>query len=92
MQLKSGARHLLAFDGDSQLYEWQEALYARSPLAGISAPTEFVHHVHVGVDALTGEFTVSSLVVVRACLADCVCVCAQGVPEQWKMTLFNVRK
>ena len=57
VQLKSGKRYFLSFEGDSQLYSWQEAMYSRSPLAGISGPTGFVHNMHMGIDSRTGEFT-----------------------------------
>ena len=55
----SGRRHLIAFESDGELYTWFEEMYARSPLAGgISEPSGFVHEVHVGLDATTGEYTV----------------------------------
>jgi len=55
----SGRNHLIAFESDGELYTWFEEMYARSPLAGgISEPSDFVHKVHVGLDAVTGEYTV----------------------------------
>lgn len=32
-------------------------IYARSPLMGVSSPTDFVHQVHVGFDPISGAFT-----------------------------------
>jgi hypothetical protein len=32
-------------------------IYARSPLMGVSNPTDFVHQVHVGFDPISGAFT-----------------------------------
>ncbi|KAI8453387.1 kinase-like domain-containing protein [Phakopsora pachyrhizi] len=32
-------------------------IYSRSPLMGVSNPTNFVHQVHVGFDAVSGAFT-----------------------------------
>ncbi|KAG5463517.1 MAG: P21-Rho-binding domain-containing protein, partial [Olpidium bornovanus] len=34
-----------------------DEVYQRSPLTGVSNPTNFVHNVHVGFDANTGTFT-----------------------------------
>jgi len=50
-------RYLLSFKNDDQLHSWRDAIYARSRLAGISHPVNFVHHVHIGIDAVSGEFT-----------------------------------
>ncbi|KIY68800.1 hypothetical protein CYLTODRAFT_453260 [Cylindrobasidium torrendii FP15055 ss-10] len=48
--------YLLSFDGDDELYAWQDDIYNRSSLGNVmSGPTGFVHHVHVGFD--TGGFT-----------------------------------
>ncbi|EIW68693.1 hypothetical protein TREMEDRAFT_71885 [Tremella mesenterica DSM 1558] len=46
-----------AFRSDEELYGWMEDIYSRSPLMGVSAPTNFVHQVHVGFDPDTGGFT-----------------------------------
>lgn len=35
-----------------------EDVYSRSPLMGVSQPTNFVHQVHVGFDPVSGGFTV----------------------------------
>ncbi|KDQ16893.1 hypothetical protein BOTBODRAFT_30266 [Botryobasidium botryosum FD-172 SS1] len=50
-------RYYLTFKTDGELYEWQEAIYSRSPLMGVSSPTNFVHKVHVGFDPVSGAFT-----------------------------------
>ncbi|KAF8305573.1 Pkinase-domain-containing protein [Clavulina sp. PMI_390] len=42
---------------DEELYTWQEDIYNRSPLMGVSGPTNFVHKIHVGFDHVTGAFT-----------------------------------
>lgn len=42
---------------DEELYSWMDEVYQRSPLTGVSNPTNFVHNVHVGFDANTGTFT-----------------------------------
>ncbi|KAJ3117253.1 Protein kinase [Phlyctochytrium bullatum] len=42
---------------DDELYSWIDEIYQRSPLMGISNPTNFVHNVHVGFDPLSGMFT-----------------------------------
>ncbi|CAO3588164.1 unnamed protein product [Absidia cylindrospora] len=41
---------------DQDLYSWMDEIYNRSPV-GASGPTNFVHEVHVGFDAITGAFT-----------------------------------
>ncbi|KAL2912784.1 Protein kinase, partial [Polyrhizophydium stewartii] len=48
--------YFVACDSDSDLYSWMEDIYSRSPQIGISNPTNFTHHVHVGFDAQTGAF------------------------------------
>ncbi|KAH9487383.1 Serine/threonine-protein kinase CLA4 [Psilocybe cubensis] len=48
----------IVFKGNTNLYEWRDALYLRSALSSpIGNPTSFVHHVHVGFDPVTGAFT-----------------------------------
>ncbi|KAI0920347.1 hypothetical protein AcW1_002116 [Taiwanofungus camphoratus] len=42
---------------DEELYGWQDDIYSRSPLMGVSNPTNFVHKVHVGFDPVSGAFT-----------------------------------
>lgn len=51
-------RVFLSLKNDEELYEWQEDVYSRSPLTGVSVPMNFVHKVHVGFDPNTGSFTV----------------------------------
>ncbi|THH17681.1 hypothetical protein EW146_g3185 [Bondarzewia mesenterica] len=50
-------RYYLALKGDEELYGWQDDIYSRSPLSGVSNPTNFVHKVHVGFDPVSGAFT-----------------------------------
>ncbi|KIO19008.1 hypothetical protein M407DRAFT_153029 [Tulasnella calospora MUT 4182] len=47
----------LAFKSDEELYAWQDDVYCRSPLMGVSNPTNFVHKIHVGFDPISGAFT-----------------------------------
>ncbi|KAH7047908.1 kinase-like domain-containing protein [Linnemannia elongata] len=42
---------------EEELYSWMHEIYSRSPLLGVSSPTDFVHKVHVGFDPHTGDFT-----------------------------------
>jgi protein-serine/threonine kinase len=51
-------RYYLSMKGDEELYGWQDDIYSRSPLSGVSNPTNFVHKVHVGFDPISGLFTV----------------------------------
>ena len=47
----------MRFDGDEDLYEWQDGIYTRCPaISGVSNPTNFSHRVHVGFDPTTGGF------------------------------------
>lgn len=63
-----------AFRSDEEVYGWMEDIYSRSPLMGVSQPTNFVHQVHVGFDPISGGFTVSRLCVTdRNCANDRVC-------------------
>ena len=49
----------ILFHDNSELYTWLDALYLRSSLSTpIGMPTNFVHRVHVGFNAMTGGFTV----------------------------------
>ncbi|MCO5585329.1 hypothetical protein L7F22_039262 [Adiantum nelumboides] len=47
----------LQLKNDEELYGWQDDIYSRSPLMGVSSPTDFVHQVHVGFDPVSGAFT-----------------------------------
>ena len=51
-------RYFLSLKSDEELYGWLDDVYSRSPLMGVSNPTNFVHKVHVGFDPVTGAFTV----------------------------------
>ncbi|KAL4062048.1 hypothetical protein J3A83DRAFT_4326826 [Scleroderma citrinum] len=51
-------RYHMSLKNDEELYGWQDDIYSRSPLMGVSNPTNFVHKVHVGFDPITGAFTV----------------------------------
>lgn len=42
---------------DEEIYSWIDEIYSRSPLMGISNPTNFQHKVHVGFDQDSGLFT-----------------------------------
>ncbi|WWD22031.1 hypothetical protein CI109_106519 [Kwoniella shandongensis] len=46
-----------AFRSDEEVYAWMDDIYNRSPLMGVSGPTNFVHQVHVGFDPVSGGFT-----------------------------------
>jgi len=59
----SNRRYFVALKSDEELYGWLDDVYARSPLMGVSNPTNFVHKVHVGFDPVSGAFTVSYHVV-----------------------------
>ncbi|KAK4701695.1 serine/threonine-protein kinase CLA4, partial [Phenoliferia sp. Uapishka_3] len=47
----------IALKSDEELYGWMDDIYSRSPLMGVSSPTNFVHQVHVGFDPVSGAFT-----------------------------------
>ena len=51
-------RYYFSLKNDEELYGWQDDIYSRSPLMGVSNPTNFVHKVHVGFDPVSGGFTV----------------------------------
>ncbi|ODQ66520.1 Pkinase-domain-containing protein [Nadsonia fulvescens var. elongata DSM 6958] len=42
---------------DAELYSWIDVIYSKSPLTGVSKPTNFTHKVHVGFDPVSGGFT-----------------------------------
>ncbi|ELU37512.1 PBD domain-containing protein [Rhizoctonia solani AG-1 IA] len=54
----------LSLKSDSELYSWQDEIYNRSPLMGVSNPTNFVHKIHVGFDPVSGAFTVCTVLIV----------------------------
>ncbi|KAI9101728.1 kinase-like domain-containing protein [Phlyctochytrium arcticum] len=49
--------YFVSCKSDEELYSWMDEIYQRSPLMGISNPTNFVHKVHVGFDSDSGLFT-----------------------------------
>lgn len=49
--------YYLSLKSDEELYSWMDEIYSRSPLMGVSNPTNFVHQVHVGFDPVSGAFT-----------------------------------
>ncbi|KAG0316546.1 Protein kinase [Linnemannia gamsii] len=49
--------YFLSCKNDEELYSWMHEIYSRSPLMGVSNPTNFVYKVHVGFDPNTGNFT-----------------------------------
>ncbi|KAI9610476.1 hypothetical protein H4Q26_006616 [Puccinia striiformis f. sp. tritici PST-130] len=57
VETKDGGTFNLALESDEILYGWMDDIYSRSPLVGVSNPTDFVHQVHVGFDAISGAFT-----------------------------------
>lgn len=50
-------RYLFSFRSDDEVYNWQDDVYTRSPLSGVSGPTNFQHKIHVGFDHVSGAFT-----------------------------------
>ncbi|KAI0087556.1 kinase-like domain-containing protein [Irpex rosettiformis] len=50
-------RMFFSLKNDEELYGWQDDIYSRSPLMGVSNPTNFQHKVHVGFDPVSGAFT-----------------------------------
>ncbi|KAF9477419.1 Pkinase-domain-containing protein [Pholiota conissans] len=50
-------RFFISLKNDEELYGWLDDVYSRSPLMGVSNPTNFVHKVHVGFDPVSGAFT-----------------------------------
>ncbi|KIM42048.1 hypothetical protein M413DRAFT_27572 [Hebeloma cylindrosporum] len=50
-------KYFLSLKNDEEVYGWLDDVYGRSPLMGVSNPTNFVHKVHVGFDPVSGAFT-----------------------------------
>ncbi|KZV83949.1 Pkinase-domain-containing protein [Exidia glandulosa HHB12029] len=50
-------RFYFSLKNDEEVYGWQDDIYSRSPLMGVSNPTNFVHKIHVGFDPISGHFT-----------------------------------
>ncbi|ORX90623.1 Pkinase-domain-containing protein [Basidiobolus meristosporus CBS 931.73] len=46
--------YFLSCKSDEELYSWMDAIYQRSPLMGVSNPTNFQHRIHVDFDPNTG--------------------------------------
>ncbi|KAJ7223113.1 STE/STE20/PAKA protein kinase [Mycena pura] len=57
LETQDRKRYYFSLKNDEELYGWQDDIYSRSPLMGFSAPTNFVHKVHVGFDPVSGAFT-----------------------------------
>ncbi|KZV59906.1 hypothetical protein PENSPDRAFT_760269 [Peniophora sp. CONT] len=53
----NGKRYFLNLKSDAELFDWQDDIYNRSPLSGVSNPTDFVHHTHVGIDNSSSGFS-----------------------------------
>ncbi|ORY08392.1 Pkinase-domain-containing protein [Basidiobolus meristosporus CBS 931.73] len=49
--------YFLSCKSDEEVYSWMDAVYQRSPLMGVSNPTNFQHKIHVDFDVNTGMFT-----------------------------------
>lgn len=49
--------YYLSCKNDEELYSWMDEIYSRSPLSGVSNPTNFSHNIHVGFDPVSGMFT-----------------------------------
>ncbi|KAF9467025.1 hypothetical protein BDZ94DRAFT_97502 [Collybia nuda] len=54
-----GKRYLLSLGSEEQARTWLKAIHTRSQHRGVdvSTPFDFVHNVHIGIDAVSGEFT-----------------------------------
>lgn len=47
----------VALKTEQELYGWVDTIFAKCPLlSGVSSPTNFIHSVHVGFEADTGNF------------------------------------
>ncbi|KAJ7233319.1 kinase-like domain-containing protein [Mycena rebaudengoi] len=57
LETQDRKRYFFSLKSDEEVYGWQDDVYSRSPLMGVSGPTNFVHKVHVGFDPITGAFT-----------------------------------
>ncbi|KAJ7711567.1 STE/STE20/PAKA protein kinase [Mycena metata] len=57
LETQDRKRYFFSLKNDEELYGWQDDVYSRSPLMGVSNPTNFVHKVHVGFDPVSGAFT-----------------------------------
>ncbi|KAG8740710.1 Protein kinase [Ceratobasidium sp. 414] len=75
----------LSLKSDAELYAWQarDEIYNRSPLMGVSNPTNFVHKIHVGFDPVSGAFTPQYTLWTRFDARK------QGLPDQWTKLLTS---
>ena len=49
---------LISFKTEEDMYAWKDDLESRAPaLKTVSLPQSFTHEMHVGFDAMTGDFT-----------------------------------
>lgn len=62
-----GKQYHVSLKSDSELYNWQDDIYSRSPLVGGTGPTNFVHHAHVAFDEDKGEWFATEESVPEAC-------------------------
>ena len=48
---------IVKVEKDEEVYAWMDSIYQRCPsMGGVSNPTNFNHHVHVGFDPTSGAF------------------------------------
>lgn len=48
---------IVKVEKDEEVYSWMDSIYQRCPsMGGVSNPTDFSHHVHVGFDPTNGAF------------------------------------
>ena len=48
---------IVKVEKDEEVYSWMDSIYQRCPsMGGVSNPTNFSHHVHVGFDPTSGAF------------------------------------
>ncbi|KAK9718733.1 Protein kinase [Basidiobolus ranarum] len=47
----------ISFKSDDEMWSWMDAIYKRSPMKGVSNPTNFNHTAHISFDDSTGMIT-----------------------------------
>ncbi|ORX95568.1 hypothetical protein K493DRAFT_184572, partial [Basidiobolus meristosporus CBS 931.73] len=47
----------LSFKSDEEMWSWMDVIYKRSPMKGVSSPTNFNHTAHISFDVSTGKIT-----------------------------------
>ncbi|KAK9711823.1 Protein kinase [Basidiobolus ranarum] len=53
-----GARNIyVACKSEEEMWSWMDSIYKRSPMKGVSNPTNFSHRAHLSFDATTGMLT-----------------------------------